>query len=51
MTPEKFMARAIEIGRAGLRTKDARPFAAVVVKQGKIVGEGRRKFIEGGRRA
>jgi guanine deaminase len=41
MTPEKFMARAIEIGRAGLRTKDARPFAAVVVRQGKIVGEGR----------
>ena len=40
MTPEKFMARAIEIGRAGLRTKDARPFAAVVVRQGKIVGEG-----------
>jgi len=41
MTSEKFMARAIEIGRAGLRTKDARPFAAVVVRQGKIVGEGR----------
>ena len=38
MTPEKFMARAIEIGRAGLRTKDARPFAAVVVRQGKIIG-------------
>ena len=29
-----------EIGRAALRTKDARPFAAVVVRQGKIVGEG-----------
>ena len=41
MAPEKFMARAIEIGRTGLRTKDARPFAAVVVRQGKIVGEGR----------
>ena len=38
MTPEKLMARAIEIGRAGLQTKDARPFAAVVVKQGEIVG-------------
>jgi guanine deaminase len=41
MTPEKFMAHAIEIGRAGLHTKDARPFAAVVVRQGKIIGEGR----------
>jgi Cytidine and deoxycytidylate deaminase zinc-binding region len=40
MTPEKFMARAIELGRAGLRTKDARPFAAIVVRQGKMVGEG-----------
>jgi tRNA(Arg) A34 adenosine deaminase TadA len=34
MTPEKFMARAIEIGREGLHEKHARPFAAVIVKQG-----------------
>jgi guanine deaminase len=41
MTPEKFMARAIEIGREGLREKHARPFAALIVKQGQIVGAGR----------
>lgn len=41
MIPEEFMARAIELGRAGLRAKDGRPFAAVIVKQGQIVGEGR----------
>jgi guanine deaminase len=41
MTPEQIMARAIDIGRAGLQEKDGRPFAAVVVKQGEIVGEGR----------
>lgn len=45
MTSEKFMARAIELGRAGLHTKDGRPFAAVVVKQGEIVGEGRSQQI------
>src|SRR5262245_59647790 len=41
MTPEEFMARAIEIGREGLHEKHARPFAALIVKQGQIVGEGR----------
>ena len=41
MTPEQFMARAIELGRAGLHAEDGRPFAAVIVKEGEIVGEGR----------
>jgi guanine deaminase len=41
MTPAEFMARAIEIGREGLNEKHARPFAAVIVKEGQIVGEGR----------
>src|SRR5689334_12643395 len=41
MTPEQIMMRAIEIGRRGLRENGARPFAAVVVKEGEIVGEGR----------
>jgi tRNA(Arg) A34 adenosine deaminase TadA len=41
MTPEQFMARAIELGRAGLHAQDGRPFAAVIVKEGEIVGEGR----------
>jgi tRNA(Arg) A34 adenosine deaminase TadA len=43
MSPDEFMARAIELGRAGLHTKDGRPFAAVIVKEGTIVGEGRRE--------
>ncbi len=41
MSPDKFMARAIEFGRAGLHAKNGRPFAAVIVKEGTIVGEGR----------
>jgi guanine deaminase len=41
MTPEEFMSRAIGIGREGLHEKHARPFAAVIVKEGQIVGEGR----------
>lgn len=41
MTPEEIMARAIEMGRSGINEKGARPFAALIVKQGEIVGEGR----------
>ena len=41
MTPEQIMARAIAMGRHGLHEKGARPFAAIVVRDGEIVGEGR----------
>jgi guanine deaminase len=41
MTPEQLMARAIEMGRDGIHLKDARPFVALVVSQGEIIGEGR----------
>jgi guanine deaminase len=41
MTPEQIMARAIEMGRHGLHEKGARPFAALIVKRGEIIGEGR----------
>jgi guanine deaminase len=41
MTPEQIIARAIEMGRNGLHVKGARPFAALVVLEGEIVGEGR----------
>jgi guanine deaminase len=41
MTPEKIMARAIEMARDGLHVKDARPFVALVVLNDEIVGEGR----------
>lgn len=37
---ETFMRRALEIARASLDEKGALPYAAVVVKDGQIVGEG-----------
>jgi|ERR1700691_2727549 guanine deaminase len=41
MTPEQIMACAIETGRNGLHLKGARPFVALIVLDGEIVGEGR----------
>src|SRR6185312_8671147 len=41
MTPEQIMARAIEMGGRDLNQKGARPFAAIIARQGEIVGEGR----------
>jgi len=40
MYEEKFMRRAIELSARALDTPGTRPFGAVVVKDGKIVGEG-----------
>jgi tRNA(Arg) A34 adenosine deaminase TadA len=40
MYDEKFMRRAIELSTQALDTPGARPYGAVVVKDGKIVGEG-----------
>src|ERR1044072_3123306 len=40
MYDEKFMRRAIELSAQALNTDGARPYGAVVVKDGKIVGEG-----------
>ena len=37
---ERFMRRAIELSREGMRDGCGGPFAAVVVKDGRIVGEG-----------
>lgn len=37
---ESFMRRAIEIARTEMLDKGAAPFGAVIVKEGKIVGEG-----------
>ncbi|MDD9906816.1 MAG: nucleoside deaminase [Rhodospirillaceae bacterium] len=37
---EKFMARAIEIARESVDTPGTLPYGAVVVKDGKIIGEG-----------
>src|SRR5436305_9589902 len=40
MYDEKFMRRAIELSAQALDTPGIRPYGAVVVKDGKIVGEG-----------
>ena len=40
MYDEKFMRRAIELSAQALDSAGARPYGAVVVKDGKIVGEG-----------
>lgn len=40
MYDEKFMRRAIELSATALDTPGARPYGAVVVKDGQIVGEG-----------
>lgn len=40
MEKQDFMARAIEISRRDMLEKGSAPFAAVIVKDGKIVGEG-----------
>jgi tRNA(Arg) A34 adenosine deaminase TadA len=40
MYDEKFMRRAIELSAQALDMPGARPYGAVVVKDGKIVGEG-----------
>jgi tRNA(Arg) A34 adenosine deaminase TadA len=38
--PTQFMLRAIELARRGMRAGDGGPFGAVVVRDGRIVGEG-----------
>lgn len=43
--PEDFMRRAIEISRTEMEKGDAAPFAAVVVKDGRIVGEGVNRVV------
>lgn len=37
---ERFMMRAIELARQGMRRGDGGPFGAVVVRDGEIIGEG-----------
>lgn len=37
---EKFMRRAIELAQNGIDGNDGGPFGAIVVKDGKIIGEG-----------
>lgn len=39
-TPEELMAYTIELSRKGMEEKGWSPFAAIIVKDGEIVGEG-----------
>ncbi|HYC27675.1 MAG TPA: nucleoside deaminase [Chitinophagaceae bacterium] len=47
MTPEalRFLDRAIELSRQGMENKEGGPFGCVIVKDGKIVGEGNNRVI------
>jgi tRNA(Arg) A34 adenosine deaminase TadA len=42
---ERFMRRAIDLGREGARAGDGGPFGTVIVKNGEIVGEGWNRVI------
>ena len=42
---ERFMRRAIELGRRGAEAGDGGPFGAVIVKDGEIVGEGWNRVV------
>jgi guanine deaminase len=45
MYQEKFMRRAIEVSAGALVTQGTEPFGAVVVRDGKIVGEGLNRSV------
>jgi guanine deaminase len=42
---ERFMRRAIDLGRQGMQAGDGGPFGAVVVRDGQIVGEGWNRVV------
>jgi guanine deaminase len=44
---ETFMMRAMELARQGMRRGDGGPFAAVVVRDGEIIGEGWNQVLSG----
>ena len=46
MYEERFMRRAIELSKCALTTPGTEPFGGVVVKDGKIVGEGLNHSLE-----
>lgn len=43
--PDVFMKRAIELARGGITRGDGGPFGAVVVRDGKIIGEGWNRVV------
>mgnify|MGYP005810488083 CR=1 FL=1 len=42
---EHFMRRAIDLGRQGMHVGDGGPFGAVIVRDGRIVGEGWNRVV------
>ncbi|MCP4550709.1 MAG: nucleoside deaminase [Bacteroidetes bacterium] len=42
---KKFMMRAIELAHSNIKNLDGGPFGAVIVKDGKIIGEGSNKVL------
>ncbi len=42
---ERFMRRAIELGRQGAEAGDGGPFGAVIIKEGRIIAEGWNRVI------
>jgi guanine deaminase len=47
MEKEQFMMRAIQLAREGMRRGDGGPFGAVVVRDGRIIGEGWNRVLSG----
>ena len=48
MNANPFMQRAVELAEKGMRAGDGGPFGAVVVRDGKIVGEGWNRVLSDG---
>ncbi|MDB5364087.1 MAG: guaD [Rhodospirillales bacterium] len=48
MSDEAFLRRAIELSRAGMESNEGGPFGAVVVRDGKILGEGWNRVVASG---
>lgn len=42
---EKFMDRAVELSRLGMKNKKGGPFGCVIVRDGKIIGEGNNEVL------
>lgn len=42
---ERFMQRAVELSREGMRTGEGGPFGAVIVRRGKLIAEGNNRVL------
>jgi tRNA(Arg) A34 adenosine deaminase TadA len=48
MSDEVFLRRAIELSRQGMESNEGGPFGAVIVRDGKIIGEGWNRVVVSG---